>query len=107
MNIINKPRGKGKTTQLIYTSATTGYPIVCQNQGMVEQITRQADSIGCNIPLPITVAEIRRNQHKYHYDNVLVDEVMFFLHAALNEYLGANVVACTMSIDDNGETYAK
>lgn len=53
MNLINKPRGSGKTTQLIFTSVTVGYPIVCHNIAMVEQIKYMADKLGCDIPEPV------------------------------------------------------
>lgn len=36
--LIIKERGEGKTTQLLYTSATTQYPIIVQN---TEHITDQ------------------------------------------------------------------
>lgn len=100
MNLINKPRGTGKTTQLVYTSATTGYPIVCHNCAMVGDIQKMAEELGCDIPKPVTVAEMRSsmNRGSKKYENVLVDEIMFFFDAAVKEYLGANVVACTCTI---------
>lgn len=104
MNIINKQRGKGKTTQLIYTSATTGYQIVCQNQNMAEYILNMANDMDCNIKKPMTVAELRRSSYNGY---VLVDEVTTFLSQALNEYLGASVIACTMSIDCDSETLVR
>lgn len=100
MNLINKPRGTGKTVQLIYTSATTGYPIVCHNIAMIENIKSMADKLGCDIPKPVTVAEMRNGMNRggKNYENVLVNEVMLFFNAAINEYLGANVIACTCTI---------
>lgn len=57
--------------------------------------------MGCNIPEPMTVADFR---HKFYQDeNVLVDEILAnnLLATALNQYIGANVVACTMTLDSN------
>lgn len=100
MNLINKPRGSGKTTQLIFTSVTVGYPIVCHNIAMVDNIQKMAEKLGCDIPKPVTIAEMRSgmNYGNKKYENVLVDEVMFFFNAAINEYLGTNVVACTCTL---------
>lgn len=101
MKILNMPRGTGKTTKLINTSEVTGYPILCSNLFMVDNVKKMAKKMGCDIPEPMTVADFR---HKFYQDeNVLVDEILAnnLLATALNQYIGANVVACTMTLESN------
>lgn len=101
MKILNMPRGTGKTTKLIHTSEVTGYPILCSNLFMVDNVKKMAEEMGCDIPEPMTIADFR---HKFYQDeNVLVDEIFAnnLLATALNQYIGANVVACTMTIESN------
>ena len=57
MKIINRPRGTGKTTQLIYLSECTGVPIVSYNP---EYIIALANKMGCKIPKPLNVSEFSR-----------------------------------------------
>lgn len=99
MKILNMPRGAGKTTRLIHASEVAGYPILCSNLFMVDNIKKMAEEMRCDIPEPMTVANFR---HKFHQDeNVLVDEILAnnLLATALNQYIGANVVACTMTLE--------
>ena len=93
------PRGTGKTTKLIHTSEIAGYPILCSNLFMVDNVKKMAEEMRCDIPKPMTVADFR---HKFHQDeNVLVDEILAnnLLATALNQYISANVVACTMTLE--------
>ena len=93
------PRGAGKTTRLIHASEVAGYPILCSNLFMVDNAKKMAEEMRCDIPYPMTVADFR---HKFHQDeNVLVDEILAnnLLATALNQYIGANVVACTMTLE--------
>lgn len=99
MKILNMPRRTGKTTKLIYTSEVTGYPILCANLNAVDNVKKMAKEMGCNIPEPMTVADFKR--HFYKDENVLIDEVLAnnLVATALNQYVGANVVACTMTLE--------
>ena len=93
------PRGAGKTTRLIHASEVAGYPILCSNLFMIDNVKKMAEEMRCDIPEPMTVADFR---HKFHQDeNVLVDEILAnnLLATALNQYIGANVVACTMTLE--------
>lgn len=99
MKILNMPRGTGKTTRLIHASEVAGYPILCSNLFMVDNVKKIAEETKCDIPEPMTVADFR---HKFHQnENVLVDEILAnnLLATALNQYIGANVVACTMTLE--------
>lgn len=99
MKLIIKDRGTGKTTQLIYTSATTGWPIVVYSEAMVKQIKSQAKELNCNIPEPMTVHDLLDRKHVY--ENIIIDEVCIsgIIQNALNKYFGCNVMACTCSPD--------
>ena len=43
--LIIKERGEGKTTQLLYTSATTQYPIIVQNTLQIKLLLAKAKEI--------------------------------------------------------------
>lgn len=101
MNLLIKDRGKGKTTRIIYTSESTGFPIVVPTHNMKTEVMHQAEEMECYIPEPVTVSELRNGKTRGMrlYENVLVDEVGFILQDALNEYLGCNVICGTISDD--------
>lgn len=101
MKLLIKARQAGKTTQLIYTSEATGYPIVVPSCVMKKYTEEMAAKMGCNIPEPITVGELRDISRNgiLDPDNVLLDNAEFILKDALKEYLGKNVVCATMSLD--------
>lgn len=97
MKILNKERGSGKTTQLIYTSEVTGYPIVTYTEEQVNNISEQARKLECDIVDPIDITALKTSKRplvKY----VLLDEAELILQEALESYLGADIVALTMSI---------
>ena len=54
MKMIVKDRAMGKTTQLVYISAFTGYPIVVPCEAMIVPTKEIAKKLGCNIPEPVT-----------------------------------------------------
>lgn len=95
MNLLIKERASGKTTGLIYTSEMTRYPIVVNTNMQKMYIKNLAQHMGCDIPEPLTVIEIRH--HGIKVDKVLVDELQTFLPDAVNEYLGCEVVCSTMT----------
>jgi len=98
MKLLIKERGGGKTTGLIYASEATGYPICATVQSRVNDIIKMAEEIGCNIPQPITVTELRNGDFRGSgIKNILFDDVGEILGAAVNDYLGVNVIGATMS----------
>lgn len=105
MKLIIKDRGMGKTTQLIYISELTGYPIVAAHKTTIGHIKSMAKKLGCNITEPVLVSDVATG--KTRYDNILVDEVTLdgVLKKALNNYFNSNVVACTCSPDIDIEAY--
>lgn len=99
MKILNKERGSGKTTQLIYTSEVTGYPIVTYTEKQANNVSEQAKKLGCNIINPITITNIKTSKRAYQsFQYILLDEAELILQEALESYLGVDIVALTMSI---------
>ena len=94
--LIIKDRATGKTTQLLYTSATTQYPIIVQNKLQTELLLNKANDLDLIIPVPMTVKEFK-NSHGMNYDRVLVDEGYNLIGEALDHYLGAHVAAVTLT----------
>lgn len=98
MELLIKDRASGKTTGLVYASEATGYPICVSTLSRIETIITTALELGCIIPQPVTVAELKSGYFKgSSIKNVLFDEVSEILGDAVNNYLGINVVGATMS----------
>lgn len=99
MKLIIKNRGQGKTTQLIYTSEITRYPIVTTSHTSVELIKILAKELACNIPEPIAYTDLRNNKYRGNKNlgKVLVDDVDSILEEVLNEYLNCKVIGATIS----------
>lgn len=101
MRLLIKDRGTGKTTGLIYTSESTGFPIIVSSYLKKEQVVEQAKKLNCTIPEPITVRELKTNRGirflKDDNSGVLIDDVTDILEDALTDYLGVPVCCATMS----------
>lgn len=76
---IIKPRGGGKTTELIKISATNWYYIVCSSFKECTFISDQATEMGLKIPFPITVEEMLNNRNS-NIRGFLIDNVELFLN---------------------------
>ena len=88
MDFIIKPRGSGKTFDLVRMSAETGIPIVCTYPTYVRTI---AADHGLTIPMRITPEQFRENPPEHVYiDN---------LEYTIGNLLGVNVEACTVSMN--------
>lgn len=94
--LIIKDRATGKTTQLLYTSATTQYPIIVQNHSQIKLLLDKANDFDLIIPVPMTVEECK-NKRGMNYDHVLIDEGYDLIGEALDYYLGAHVAAVTFT----------
>lgn len=89
MKIINKPRGSGKTTDLIKISSETGIPILCRDQQMVKFIKDKAKyEFKLDIPNPVYLGMRGLFPHE-----VLIDELELILRDCLN----TNVKVATMT----------
>lgn len=94
--LIIKDRATGKTTQLLYTSATTQYPIIVQNHSQVKFLLDKAKDLNLIIPVLMTVEEVK-NKRGMNYDHVLIDEGYNLIGEALDAYMGTHVVAVTLT----------
>lgn len=94
--LIIKDRATGKTTQLLYTSTTTQYPIIVQNKLQTTLLLDKAKDLNLIIPVPMTVEEFR-NRIGRTCDCVLVDEGYDLIGETLDYYLGAHVAAVTFT----------
>ena len=105
MKLINKSRGTGKTTQLIYASAITGFRIIAPNAAMAKNIEKMAKDMGVKILPPMSDVEYRNKKELWDdHTPILIDEIQNqILDEALELYFNAPVVAATMTvpIDDN------
>lgn len=94
--LVIKDRATGKTTQLLYTSATTQYPILVQNKLQTTLLLEKADDLDLIIPVPMTVDEFKQKR-EMNYDCVLVDEGYNLIGEALDNYIGTHVAAVTLT----------
>jgi hypothetical protein len=98
MKILQLERRKGKTTALIYTSATTGYPIIVLTEVEAEMVQNMANSLGIDIPHPITLKTYMTHGGYYNGNNgILIDNLDIMLPQILNDYFKTNVVGATMN----------
>lgn len=104
-NLIIKDRGTGKSTQLLYTSAVTQYPILTKTKNMADNLLKMAEDLDLCIPVPLTENDIKSRGIRLP-ENILVDEGYDLIGTALNYYLGTHVVAVTLT-DKIKEGYDK
>ena len=83
MEVCNLPRGRGKTTYLIYRSHVTQIPILCMNQSHVKNVKDMAKRLELTIPEPISVSDYLEN-HTNTPKRLLVDEALYVLRQILN-----------------------
>lgn len=103
MNTENKPsvlvikdRGTGKSTQLVYTSAVTQYPIITQHRTSIMHLMDLANELEVVIPTPMTVDDYKA-RGRIHENHILIDEGYDLIGEALDAYMGTHVVAVTLS----------
>lgn len=106
MEVCNLPRGRGKTTYLVYRSYITRTPILCMDQTHVKTIKDIANRLNLSVPDPITASEYMRDyintKSKKKPNKVLVDEALF----VLGQVLETNVDTVTFTeYDDYNERY--
>jgi len=76
------PRGKGKTTELIKKSAESGDYIVCDRLHEANRIQVKAQSMGLQIPLPITYNEfLKKGYYGKGISGFLIDNADMFLQS--------------------------
>lgn len=94
--LVIKDRGTGKSTQLVYTSAVTQYPIITQHKTSIMHLMDLANELGVVIPTPMTVDDYKA-KGRIHENHILIDEGYDLIGEALDAYMGTHVVAVTLS----------
>lgn len=94
--LVIKDRGTGKSTQLVYTSAVTQYPIITQHRTSIMHLMDLANELGVVIPTPMTVDDYK-SKGRIHENHILIDEGYDLIGEALDAYMGTHVVAVTLS----------
>lgn len=95
MQVIHKPRGGGKTRELIELAHENGYTIVCFNQDTKRHTKYLARKLGLEIPEPVTVGEIK--QHEILYGKKEVKIVVDDADLILQRYLEAEIHVIAVS----------
>ena len=100
MRIINRGRGSGKTTMLVYTAYITGCPIIVYTEiskSYVLEIAKKMDIL--DFVDVYTLDEwLRYGNRARHNNGVLVDNMDLMMNKVLSDYLNVQVVAGTMII---------
>ena len=101
MRLIIKGRAQGKTTELIHASEVTGYPIIAHTERQRDYIKELAKKMNCIIPELYTVQELTshdfRHGRKLKEQKMLLDDAELVIGAALNNYLGVDVISATLT----------
>lgn len=107
MKIIMRPRGQGKTTELLYTSEVTDYRIICSTQQEKESLKRQALELNLFIPTPMTCKEYLcgRGRRGLKDKGIMIDNVEMILPEILTAIFEVPVEAITMSIPQTPGTF--
>lgn len=95
--LIIKDRAAGKSTQLLYTSETTGYPIITQSEGSKNVLLDKAKALNLIIPEPITVQNWNYEHRGKRIEHVLVDDAESVIGEALKQYFDCDVIAATLT----------
>lgn len=94
IKIVEKDRGRGKTTAIIKESEKTGYPIICANTISKKYIYELANNIGC-VVCAFTFEEYEKNKGLDAFKKVLVDELPLFMN-----YFHPEIKTATLTLDD-------
>ncbi|MBT9166751.1 MAG: hypothetical protein DDT19_00075 [Syntrophomonadaceae bacterium] len=92
MKIIYRPRGKGKTTELIKLASEGRYKlIICPSRDESQRIFRLAQELKMKIPFPITYREFLAGQYALgrNIEELLIDNVELFLQYLTPIKIGA------------------
>lgn len=98
MKIILGGRASGKTTKLIQESAETGRRILTHNKQSAREIWWQAQSLGYDIPIPLSVMDLQRIETKAEIkkQGILIDDI----ETTLSALCGATVHTATYQCED-------
>lgn len=105
MKIINLPRGRGKTTRLLYASEFNNAPILCANQTSKQHLLDVARELNLKISEPITPSDVTMGgvfKTSMRDQDILIDEVPMVLQSLLS-CLGmtGDIKAITLTEDED------
>lgn len=99
MKIFNLARGKGKTMRMLYASEFSNAPILCHSEQNKKYIIDMAKWFDVNIPEPITVFDVIKNNIRgKHINDIVVDDIDYVLKQLLSTY-GLNMIGGTITTD--------
>lgn len=90
MFVVNGGRQTGKTAFLIWKSAFTGIPIMCQSSGHKDSVEHLAATMGVKIPKPLVWRGSRQNDMQIA-KGVLIDEGQHWINRVLRETMNAEL----------------
>lgn len=107
MKIILGGRASGKTTKLIQESAETGRRILTYNKETAREIWWQAQSLGYDIPIPLTVMDLKPGTRaEIKKQGILIDDIETTLRALCGATVHTATYKCEgtplITIDSQG-----
>lgn len=107
MKIILGGRASGKTTKLIQESAETGRRILTHNKEAARGIWWQAQSLGYDIPIPLTVMDLKPGTRaEIKKQGILIDDLETTLSALCGGTIHSVSFCCAdtplITIDSQG-----
>lgn len=108
MKIILGGRASRKTTKLIQESAETGRRILTHNKETAREIWWQAQSLGYDIPIPLSVMDLQRIETKAEIkkQGILIDDLETTLSALCGGTIHSVSFCCAdtplITIDSQG-----
>ena len=100
MKFIIKPRGYGKTTDLIRLSAQTGKTILCANRNQVKFTQNKAKGMNLLITTPLSIDD-NLNGYDLSSTNFLVDDAECMLVKLLGKLGIHHIDTIAMTVDNS------
>lgn len=108
MKKIIKPRGKGKTTELIKLSAKTNTYILVANKKRQRQLMELAYSMNVIIPYPVTIDDYMRTQFRGSFiKHILIDDADDILQRFFNTVVIDAITITEVNADEDNSRYTK
>lgn len=100
VKVFQLPRGKGKSTELIKLSAERGGYIVVLDRNHAANLASLANSMGLNIPKPLTLGELRsKNLTRQTTHEIYIDNLDLQLNSILIDvFRGQNLHAVSFGV---------
>lgn len=92
IKILSASKGKGKTTELVKLSNEKWLYIICRDRQRVDNIVSVANSLGLDIPYPITLRELPLNSR--FIDSVLIDDLEDVIESLIGKRIELSTTSC-------------